>query len=89
MKRHPFFEGIDWNKLVRLEIPAPFKPQVLEGTLDTTNVDEEFKRETPRDTPVTQSSALAQQGRVDFPGFSFAAPDSNLAVQPSLLKDAV
>jgi len=88
VKRHPFFAGLDWNKLVRLELPAPFKPSVTEGVLDTTNVDEEFKRETPRDTPVTQSTLATQQG-VTFPGFSFAAPDSNLAAQPSMLQDAV
>lgn len=86
VKAHPFFEGIDWKKLERLEIPAPFKPSVTEGTLDTTNVDEEFKRETPKDTPVTQST-LAAVGGVQFPGFSFQAPDSNLAAQPSLLQD--
>ena len=86
VKSHPFFAGIDWDKLVALQIPAPFKPAVSEGQLDTTNVDEEFKRETPKDTPVTQST-LAAQGGVNFPGFSFAAPDSNLAAQPSLLQD--
>lgn len=75
VKNHPFFEGIDWNKLVRLELPTPFKPTVVDGHLDVGNVDEEFKRETPKDTPVTQST-LAAQGGVNFPGFSFAAPDS-------------
>ncbi len=88
VKRHPFFSGLDWGKLVRLELQAPFKPQVTEGTLDTTNVDEEFKRETPKDTPVTQSTLATQQG-VTFPGFSFAAPESNLAAQTSMLQEAV
>ena len=87
MKKHPFFEGIDWKKLERLELPAPFKPSVTEGTLDTTNVDEEFKRETPKDTPVTQST-LAAAGGAQFPGFSFQAPDSNLAAQTSPLRQA-
>lgn len=75
LQNHPFFEGIDWGKLVRLEYTAPFKPNVTEGALDTTNVDEEFKRETPKDTPVTQST-LAQQGNVTFPGFSYAGENS-------------
>lgn len=88
VKKHPFFEGIDWKKLERLELVAPFKPSVTEGTLDTTNVDEEFKRETPKDTPVTQST-LAAAGGVQFPGFSFQAPDSNLAAQTSILKETV
>ena len=87
VKRHPFFAGLDWAKLQRLELTAPFKPSVTEGDQDTTNVDEEFKRETPKDTPVTQSTLATAQG-VQFPGFSFQAPDSNLAAQPSVLKDA-
>lgn len=28
LKRHPFFRNLDWNKLVRKEIPAPFKPVI-------------------------------------------------------------
>jgi len=76
VKAHPFFAGLDWGKLERLELSAPFKPSVTEGVMDTTNVDEEFKRETPKDTPVTQST-LAKQGDVQFPGFSFQ-PESNL-----------
>lgn len=86
LKSHPFFAGVDWKALEKMQVEAPFKPQVTEGVMDTTNVDEEFKRETPKDTPVTQSSALAAGG-AQFPGFSFAAPDSNLAAQPSLLQE--
>lgn len=88
VKAHPFFEGIDWKKLARMEVAAPFKPSVTEGVLDTTNVDEEFKRETPKDTPVTQST-LAAAGGAQFPGFSFAGqPNSNLEGQASVLQDA-
>lgn len=28
LKRHPFFEGLDWAALARKEIPAPFKPVI-------------------------------------------------------------
>jgi hypothetical protein len=87
VKAHEFFAGIDWVKLNKLELVAPFKPNVTEGQMDTTNVDEEFKRETPKDTPVTQST-LAVAQKVDFAGFSFQAPDSNLAAQPSVLQEA-
>lgn len=26
LKRHPFFKDLDWEKLGRKQIPAPFKP---------------------------------------------------------------
>lgn len=82
VKSHPFFAGIDWEKLARKEVPTPFKPITTEGQLDTTNIDDEFKRETPKDTPV-QASTL--QANVNFPGFTFAAPDSNLGESQSVL----
>jgi hypothetical protein len=28
LKRHPFFDGLDWDKLYRKEIAPPFKPAV-------------------------------------------------------------
>lgn len=28
LKRHPFFKNLDWEKLARKEIPAPFKPVI-------------------------------------------------------------
>ena len=32
--KHPFFQGIDLNKLMRQEIEAPFKPEVSADGLD-------------------------------------------------------
>lgn len=28
LKRHSFFDGLDWDALARKEIPAPFKPVI-------------------------------------------------------------
>lgn len=28
LKRHSFFKTLDWDKLARKEIPAPFKPMI-------------------------------------------------------------
>lgn len=28
LKRHPFFEGLNWDALARKEVPAPFKPVI-------------------------------------------------------------
>lgn len=61
LKRHPFFDGLDWDKLYRKEIVPPFKPAVTEGKMDTSYVDEEFKKETPKDTPDVASNTLRQK----------------------------
>lgn len=76
IKRHPFFAVYDFDKLYRKEIRPPFKPETTEGKLDTTNIDDEFKKETPKDTPVMASTL---RSRVNFPNFTFAAPESALA----------
>jgi len=75
VKRHPFFDTIDWNKMLKKELKAPFKPQILHGKLDTSNFDDEFKQETPRDTPVMQSS-LSRQNSKMFPDFSYTQDGS-------------
>jgi len=75
LRRHPFFEGLDWDKLYRKELKPPFKPDVTEGKMDTSYVDEEFKKETPKDTPDVASTL---RSRVKFENFTFAGPESNL-----------
>jgi protein-serine/threonine kinase len=38
LKAHPFFDGIDWDALLKKEIPPPFKP-VLKSESDVSNFD--------------------------------------------------
>jgi len=78
VKKHPFFDGIDWVKLRKKELTPPFKPHTSRGKEDTTNIDEEFKTETPKDTPVINSS-LQQRGSkpLIFPDFTYSQ-ESNL-----------
>ena len=47
---HPFFNGIDWNKLARKEITAPFIPSI-KNELDTSNFSDEFTQLPPTDSP--------------------------------------
>lgn len=41
IKRHPFFESINWEQLMRGEVPAPWKPNIA-GSADTSQFDNEF-----------------------------------------------
>jgi serine/threonine protein kinase len=44
IKAHPFFNGINWDALLKKEIEPEWKP-ALKGDLDVTNFDEEFTAE--------------------------------------------
>lgn len=50
IKRHAWFAKIDWDKLMKKEIEAPFKPYVT-GPEDTRNIDKMFTNEAPTETP--------------------------------------
>jgi protein kinase X len=39
IKAHRFFRGLDWDALLRKELPAPWKPR-LSNPLDTSNFEE-------------------------------------------------
>lgn len=81
VKHHAFFEGIDWAKLIALQVEPPLKPD-LSCTTDTSNFSTEFvDMALPRS--LSQESLLSHQGNqtptgVDevpgmFRGFSFVA----------------
>lgn len=78
IRKHPFFDEIDFDKLLRKEVDAEFKPR-LQGHLDASNFDTEFTSEkvvdsvvvtTPRDpnTPVTDE---------EFTGFAVVNHDED------------
>lgn len=75
LKEHPFFKSIDWTKLYNKQITPPFKPFTKDGATDVSNIDEEFRKEIPRDTPVNPSTL---KSRVVFPDFSYEAPETRL-----------
>ena len=54
IKKHDFFKGFDFDKLLKKEIEAPFKP-VLKDSLDVSNFDTDFTSEE------LVSSAISQQ----------------------------
>ena len=71
IKSHPWFAGLDWDKLLKKEIPAPWKPDV-KGAEDTSNIDEEFINE-----DVTQMTPTEAPDAADaFVGFTFQDPST-------------
>lgn len=46
VKDHPFFESIDWDKLLKCEIRAPFVPKIYYET-DNYNISKEFNKIDP------------------------------------------
>lgn len=75
IKKHEFFIGLDWEKLYRKELKAPFKPNNTDGTTDTSNIDDEFKQETPKDTPVIVST---MRSKINFPDFTYVGSEGAL-----------
>ncbi|XP_050517014.1 ribosomal protein S6 kinase alpha-5-like isoform X1 [Diabrotica virgifera virgifera] len=69
LKRHPFFKCLDWNKLARKEIPAPFIP-VIRNELDVSNFSEEFTALPPTDSP----AVVPLNYDKIFKGYSYVAP---------------
>lgn len=67
IKAHPWFSSIDWAKLERRELEAPFKPAVT-GAECTSQIDPTFTGETPQDTLV-ESAPIGDAGAFD--GFTF------------------
>lgn len=71
IKRHPFFEKIDWRRLAQKKIQPPFKPSVR-SPVDVSNFDTVFTTEQPLDS-VVEGSQLSRTVQAQFEGFSYNA----------------
>jgi novel protein kinase C epsilon type len=69
IKTHPFFAVIDWDKLERREIKAPFVPKI-KAKNDTSNFDQDFTSERPQLTP-TDKRAIDTIDQNVFANFTF------------------
>ncbi|XP_076873010.1 protein kinase C, eta, b [Brachyhypopomus gauderio] len=69
---HPFFKGLDWEKLNKRELEPPFKPRI-KSSEDVNNFDPDFTQEEPTLTPIEDT--LSPLNQDDFSGFSYTAPD--------------
>jgi serine/threonine protein kinase len=77
VRRHPFFDGMDFDSVLELRFKPKFVPEVRE--YDIPVLDGRYNDEVPIDS--VASPVLGSIGRL--PGFSFNASD--LTVAPSLL----
>lgn len=73
IKNHPYFKGVNWEKLERKEIQPPFVPRVRSNT-DTTNIDKEFISEEPTDSFAEFSLTDSMAKEDPFKDFSYQAP---------------
>ncbi|XP_049882058.1 ribosomal protein S6 kinase alpha-5-like isoform X2 [Pectinophora gossypiella] len=69
LKRHPFFQNLDWDAVSRRAVPAPFVP-TLAHAADTCNFADEFTRMPPTDSP---AQAPKHSDKL-FLGYSYVAP---------------
>ncbi|GEQ67051.1 hypothetical protein JCM33374_g714 [Metschnikowia sp. JCM 33374] len=68
IKSHPFFQNIDWKKLLDKGYAPPFKPTV-NGFLDTSNFDQDFTNERPQDSVV--DDFLSESVQKQFGGWTY------------------
>lgn len=72
VKRHPFFDPIDWKEMYDRKIPPPFKPDI-KGETDVSYFDTDFTSEKPMLTPPDENDPKAHVGdNVHFNDFTFA-----------------
>lgn len=84
IKMHPFFRGIDWDRLSRKEVPAPFKPSIRDE-LDTSNFSDEFTKLPIADSP----TAVPHNSDRLFRGYSFVSPSILRMRQKTLTEQLV
>lgn len=75
VKRHVFFNGIDWEKLEKKGVDAPFRPKVKSET-DTSQIDTAFTQEKPQDSLVENSLSETMARENNFDGFTFVSPNA-------------
>jgi len=75
VRAHPYFKGLDWDKLLRKEIPPPFVPPVKDK-MDISMVDPAFTSERATISEGTDSPApITSENQKKFEGFTFIPED--------------
>jgi len=77
IKSHPYFKEIDWEKLLKKEIKAPFIPPLVNGKMDVSMVDPAFTSEKPTisDGSDPTDGKISLENQKKFEGFTFIPDD--------------
>ncbi|KAJ3156833.1 hypothetical protein HDU86_003599 [Geranomyces michiganensis] len=71
VRRQPFFQNVEWDKLLKKQVTPPFKPKV-ESETDTSNFDPAFTDSLPVDSlPNNASAPLSETIQQNFRGFTY------------------
>ena len=86
VKAHPFFSGVDWDKVSRREVPPPWAPTKKGGAKDTGNFDEAFTKADPTPTP-EDPGVIRKIGQMNhlFTGFSYVNPTDGAFKQEGMV----
>ena len=60
VKKHPWFEDIDWDAIMEMDTEVPYKPNT-EGQKYLDNFDSQFTREDPINSIVDTNPALLKE----------------------------
>ncbi|XP_036436286.1 serine/threonine-protein kinase N2 isoform X2 [Colossoma macropomum] len=72
VKRHRFFQGVDWEALLAKRIKPPFLP-TIKTDADVSNFDEEFTRQKPVLSPPQTPLFLTAEQQEIFADFDFSS----------------
>uniref|UniRef100_A0A183CHC8 non-specific serine/threonine protein kinase n=1 Tax=Globodera pallida TaxID=36090 RepID=A0A183CHC8_GLOPA len=71
VKKHRFFDGINWEAVERRQTAGPIKPSMAGGVADVENFAAEFTAQTPLFSPADKPPA---ECHTFFRGYSFVSP---------------
>uniref|UniRef100_A0A7S2TG11 non-specific serine/threonine protein kinase n=1 Tax=Lotharella oceanica TaxID=641309 RepID=A0A7S2TG11_9EUKA len=79
VKKCLYFADVNWKEMLEKKVEPEFKPQKQAGKQDTINVDPDFLREMPRETPMERSELATEAASSAFPGFTYQEPGEMLS----------
>ena len=76
-QKHPFFKGMNWGKMEKLQVPPPYVPKI-KNPKKAECFDSEFMNEDVIITPLSEMEVFMLE-QSEFAGFSFVNPTGQLA----------
>lgn len=70
VQKHPYFTGVEWDKVFNKEVVAPFIP-IIGSVNDVSNFDKEFTKEQPVLTPI--NTVLNETQEKEFEDFEYVS----------------